>query len=476
MSSDTDTWDVIVIGAGPAGENAAAYTVEGGLSTALVEAELLGGECSYWACMPSKGLLRPVEVAALARDLPLEPKPHVDVAATLARRDRINHGRDDSGQAEWAAGAGIEVIRGRGRLAGVRTVAVGERRLTARHAVVLATGSAAVTPPIDGLREARPWTSRDVTNMQAVPARVLVLGGGVVACESATWLSGLGAEVILVEQSDRLLGRMEDFAGELVRDALEESGVTVHLGSGLERVTRARVDEAAAVGRVHGGPLRAVVGDREIEVDELVVATGRRPNVADVGLDAVGLDQVAVDDQLTVEGVEGDWLYAVGDVNGRAPLTHQGKYQARVCSDVIVARAAGAPLDGPRFAASADHGRIPQVVFTDPQAASVGPTEAQARAAGHALRVAELDIAVGGTTVNRDGYRGRAKLVADADTERVLGATFVGPEIGELLHAATVAVVGGVTLSQLWHAVPSYPTVSELWLRLLEQLRADGWR
>ncbi len=479
MSSDTDTWDVVIIGAGSAGENAADYAVKGGLTAVLVEDARLGGECSYWACMPSKALLRPVEVAALAHGLPLHPRAAVDVPAALARRDRINHGLDDSGQVEWATGAGIEVVRGQARLAGVRSVAVGERTLTARHAVVVATGSAPTIPPIEGLREAAPWTSRDVTNVAQVPRRVLIVGGGVVACEAATWLNGLGAEVTLVQRSGALLGRMEPFAGARVRDALEEAGVTVLVDTALERVRRADVAGAPALGRVHGGPVTAVVDGREIEADELVVATGRHPNTDHIGLEAVGLQPgqaLDVDDQLVVAGVGGDWLYAVGDVNGRALLTHQGKYQARVCGDVIAARAAGAPLDAPRFRASADHGQVPQVVFTDPQVASIGPTEAGARESGRDVRVAELDIAVGGATVNRDDYRGRAKLVVDARDERLLGATFVGPEIGELLHSATIAVVGGVTLAQLWHAVPSYPTVSEVWLRLLEALRADGWR
>jgi pyruvate/2-oxoglutarate dehydrogenase complex dihydrolipoamide dehydrogenase (E3) component len=478
MSSETDTWDVIVIGGGPAGENAADYAVKGGLTAVLVEGELLGGECSYWACMPSKALLRPVEVARLTHSLPLTPAT-VDVEATLARRDRINHGRDDDSQVDWATGAGIDIVRGHGRLAGERIVSVGDRTLTARHAVVLATGSVAVLPPVEGLAEAQPWTSRDVTNLAEVPEHVLVVGGGVVACESATWLRGLGARVTLVERSGALLGKVEPFAGALVRDALEEAGVVVHTNASLERVSRAEVAVEPQIGRTHGGAITAVVDGRELVADELVVATGRRPALDGIGLEAVGLDPadgLTVDDHMGVAGVPGQWLYAVGDVNGRVLLTHQGKYQARVCGDVIAARAAGQALDAPRFRATADHGQVPQVVFTDPQVAAVGPTEAELRAAGRDVRTVELDIGVGGSTVARDDYRGHAKLVVDCQTERLLGATFAGPEVGELVHAATIAVVGQVTLDQLWHAVPSYPTVSEVWLRLLEALRAEGWR
>jgi dihydrolipoamide dehydrogenase len=476
-----DTWDVVVIGGGPVGENAADYAVQGGLTAVIVEAELLGGECSYWACMPSKALLRPVEVANLTRGLDGVVATGVDVAGVLKRRDGFVHDHDDASQVEWATGAGIDLVRGRGRLSGERTVVVTdpsgeERTLHARHAVVLATGSTPTIPPVDGLADARPWTSRDVTNLHEVPRRVLVVGGGVVATESATWLTGLGCEsVTLLERGPALLAKNEPFAGDLVREALQARGVDVRLGATLERVQSGpvrREDEGFPRGR----EVTATIDGETLVVDEVVVAAGRTPNTHDVGLEVVGLDAgpaPEVDDHMTVTGVAGAWLYAVGDVNGRVLLTHQGKYQARVCGDVIVARAAGRPLDAERFTALADHGAVPQVAFSDPPVSSVGVTEQEARDAGADVLAVEVDIAaVAGAALIRDDYVGRAKLVIDATTRLVLGVTFVGTETPELLHSATVAVVGQVPVERLWHAVPSYPTVSEVWLRLLEALRA----
>lgn len=484
MTSDVqDTWDVIVVGGGPAGENAAHYAAMGGLRVAIVEAELFGGECSYWACMPSKALLRPIELAGAGRAMAgveqaLEGRS-LDLEAILARRDRFVHGHDDRSQVEWAHGAGLEVIRGAGRLDGERAVAVTsrdgvQRRLHARQAVVLATGTTAAIPPIDGLAAAHPWTSRDVTNLTAVPPRALIVGGGVVACEAATWLSGLGARVTIAEAGPALLAAEEPFAGELVAARFRDAGVDVRLDATVESVRRRGAHDTGE-GVPRGVPAMVVVDGEAITVDEVVVAAGRRPRTDDLGLETVGLEPgepVATDDHLTAHGVAGDWLYAVGDVNGRALLTHMGKYQARVCGDVIVQRAKRQPLGDARFVASADHGQVPRVTFTDPEVASVGLTASAARERHASVETVDFDLAaIAGASLLRDDYAGRARLVVDAERDVLVGATFAGHEVAELLHSATVAVVGAVPLGVLWHAVPSYPTVSEVWLRLLEARR-----
>ncbi|MEP7764271.1 NAD(P)/FAD-dependent oxidoreductase [Sanguibacter sp. 25GB23B1] len=490
------TYDVVVVGAGAVGENVADRAGRTGLSVVVVEQELVGGECSYWACMPSKALLRPGAVLAAARAVPGAAEAvtgQIDRAAVLARRSSFTSHWDDASQVEWLDGAGIALVRGAARLTGPKELEVtsddgGVLTLTARHAVVVATGSEPVIPEIDGLARSAPWTSREATSVEDVPATLAILGGGVVGVEMATAFADLGTHVTLIVRGDGLLSGFEPFAGEAVAASLKELGVDVRLGT---QVVEAHREE----GGVH---LRLTTGS-VLVAEQVLVATGRRPATADLGLETVGLRPGAaltVDDSLAVKGVADGWLFAAGDVTGRVATTHQGKYQARAVGDVVAARfgapdAPGSttPTDGPavpgsgrpsaaaeagagpwsRYRATADHASVPQVVFTRPEVASVGLTESAARDAG--LTVRTVDYAMGsvaGASVSADGYEGTAQIVIDTDRGVIVGATFVGPEVAEMLHAATVAVVGEVPLERLWHAVPAYPTVSEVWLRLLE--------
>jgi pyruvate/2-oxoglutarate dehydrogenase complex dihydrolipoamide dehydrogenase (E3) component len=455
--------DVVVIGAGPVGENVADRARRHGLSAVIVESWLAGGECSYYACIPSKALLRPVHVLAAARRVPGVPAGPVDVPAVLARRDR-SADPDDSGQATWLAEAGITLLRGHGRLAGERTVQVahadGTVTVVRAGAVVVATGSVPAIPPVEGLADVDFWTNREATQAKAVPESLLVLGGGVVGVELATAFGRLGARVTLVQRAERLLPGLPAEAGRRVHAALAAEEVDVRLGTAMTAVRR--TDDGVRATLDDGAAVTAMT---------LLVATGRRPATTDVGLDTVGLEPgapIATDDTTTALG---DWLYAVGDASTGANLTHMGKYQARVCGDVIAARAADTPLTGRygRHAATAEHTAVPQVTFTDPQVGSVGLTEEAARRAGHSVRAVSAEIGdTAGGALQADGYDGFATIVVDTEREVVLGATFVGQDVADMLHAATIAVVGEVPLSRLWHAVPSFPTMSEVWLRLLE--------
>ena len=457
-----DEFDVVVLGAGPPGENVAGRAAGHGLTVAIVEPELVGGECSYWACIPSKTLLRPGHVIAAAKRVPgaAEAVGAIDVRAALAWRDYMTSSWDDKGQLPWLEERHIELVRGFGRLTGERTVTVdlrdgGTRDLTARKAVVIATGSSARIPPIAGLAESRPWTNREVTSAKEVPRRLAVLGGGPVGVEMAQAFRRLGTEeVTLIQGGDRLLPREEPFAGDELREAFESEGIRVITGASGKEVRRGGTD----------GPFTLTLADgTQLEADELLVATGREPRTGNIGLDVIGLPvgtYIEVDDQMRAKGVRGDWLYAVGDVNGLALLTHVGKYQARLVGDVIA---------GKDVHDIVSKDIVPRVTFTDPQICGVGLTEEQARQRYDDIRTVSYGTGnVSGAYTSGNGIKGTSFLVVDEKRRVIVGATFTGPDVDNLLHSATIAIVGQVRLDQLWHAVPSFPTISEVWLRLLE--------
>lgn len=467
MSSPAATdhqYDLIVIGAGPVGETVAQTVAGSGSSVALVEHDLVGGDCAYYACKPSKALLHPIRAAADTQHLSGVHPTRIVADELLARRtEKVTH-YDDAAQKQAMEDSGITVLRGHGGLNGERTVEVhgtdgAVQTLGANRAVVITTGTTANIPPVfEGIPV---WDSQDATAVKDVPNRLIIVGGGPVACEAASWMTALGSKVTMLVRGGLLLSGMEPFVSDLLADQLTEAGVDIQFYTEAAEVRRPDGMDHGR-GEIKGGPLTVrTKASGTLKAEELLLATGRKPDLASLNLHSIGLtDQDVLDDRTP------DWLHALGDASGKYQLTHMGKYQATRFVKHFMASTELAERATPETEPP-----TPQVVFTDPQVAFVGLTEDAAREQGYEVLTAEADFAnVAGAALLRDDVVGKAKIVVDTATNSLIGATLVGPETAEMLHAATIAITARVPVPTLQDAVPVFPTASEVWLALLDQV------
>jgi len=481
-SLKSQVYDVICLGSGWAGRVVAARCIAQGLTAVVIERELVGGDCPFWACVPSKALLRPAEALEAARKMGgakerlVSTDVGVDVQAVFQRRDAFTSRWDDMDHlVPIVEGSGTTLVRGTGKIVGEKRVVVENGpesvELEARHAVVISTGSEAVYPDVPGLIEAKPWTPREATSSSIVPDHLIILGGGVVGCEMATAYLSFGAKVTIVNKTAEILPRLDPEAGKLVRESLARRGVTTLLSTTITAVQRPSPGGAVTVTLSSGDSLTG---------SEILVAVGRRPVTWNIGLETIGLQSLVesgrplpVDESLCMTAIPGQWLYAAGDVNGRALLTHTSKYHGRIAANAIIARANGVfpsnPAKFDAFSATADRVAVPQVIFTSPTVVSVGLTRSAAQHEGRAVREITAAAATLGARLHADGYEdGWAQWILDLDSGVLLGATIVGQDATDLLHASTVAIVGGMKIEQLVHAIPAFPTMSEVYLNLID--------